>query len=72
MRITLDDPTVVPDLLDYLRAKSHVVADQVGPAELEVSLLGSRNLAARRLELDLMIEAWRAAHRQSARVIAIE
>ena len=51
MRIELDDPTAVPDLLDFLRRRPHVVAEQVGERELEVSLLGSRHSAGRRLEL---------------------
>jgi hypothetical protein len=39
-----------------------VIADQVGPNEVEVSLLGSMNGPKRRLELDLMLQLWRASH----------
>jgi hypothetical protein len=71
MRIELDDPTAVPDLLDFLRRRPHVVADQVGERVLEVSLLGSRNLAGRRLELELLVQVWRAASGQRAQIVAI-
>jgi hypothetical protein len=61
MRIEVDDPALVPDLLAFLREHPYVIAEQVGPRELEVSQLGSGNAAARRLELDLLLQAWRAA-----------
>ena len=61
MRIEVDDPALVPDLLAFLRERPYVIAEQVGPRELEVSQLGSGNAEARRLELDLLLQAWRAA-----------
>jgi hypothetical protein len=39
-----------------------VIADQIGPNEVEVSLLGSMNSPKRRLELDLMLQLWRTQH----------
>ena len=71
MRIELDDPTAVPDLLDFLRRRAHVVADQIGERELEVSLLGSRNTAGRRLELELLVQVWRATSGLDAQIVAI-
>ena len=62
MQIHISDHTLVPSLLDFLRERVHVIADQVGPNEVEVSLLGSMNGAKRRLELDLMLQLWRASH----------
>jgi len=45
------------------RAAAHVDAqDRLGPVEVEVSQLGSMNAAARRLELDRLLEVWRASH----------
>ncbi len=41
-----------------------MIADQIGPNEVEVSSLGSMNAPKRRLELDLMLQLWRAAHEQ--------
>ena len=72
MRVEIEDPAVLPDLLEYLRTHAHVVADQVGPLQLEVSLLGSRNNAARRLELELLVQAWRAARGRATRVTPID
>ena len=65
MRLEVSDPAVVPSLLEFLRALPHVVVDQVGPRELEVSQLGSMNAEARRLDLDLLLQAWRAAHQDA-------
>ena len=62
MRIQLSDPHLLPSLLEFLRARFHVVAEQVAFDEVEVSLLGSKSTAERRLELDLLLQAWRAAH----------
>jgi hypothetical protein len=64
MQIHVSDPTLVPSLLEFLRERVHVIADQIGPSEVEVSLLGSMNMPKRRLELDLMLQLWRAAHDQ--------
>lgn len=64
MQIHVSEPTLVPSLLAFLRERVHVIADQIGPNEVEVSLLGSMNTPKRRLELDLMLQLWRAAHEQ--------
>ena len=57
MQIHISDHTLVPSLLAFLHERVHVIADQVGPNEVEVSLLGSMNGPKRRLELDLMLQA---------------
>ena len=62
MRIRVSDPELVPDLLAFLRERVHVTASRTGPLEVEVSQLGSANASARRLELDLMLQTWRASH----------
>jgi hypothetical protein len=62
MRIQLSDIQLVPDLLAYLRGHVHVNAASVGPAEIEVSQLGSQDAEGRRLELDLMLQVWKASH----------
>jgi hypothetical protein len=71
MRIELDDPTAVSDLLTFLRRRPHVVAAQVGTHELEVSLLGSRNSAGRRLKLELLVQVWQAASGANPKIVAI-
>jgi hypothetical protein len=65
MKIHVSDPTLVPSLLAFLQERVHVIADQVGPNEIEVSLLGSMNTAKRRLELDLMLQLWRSANERA-------
>ena len=46
-----------------------MVVEQIGPNEVEVSQLGSMNADARRLELDLLVHAWRTANSQAAATI---
>lgn len=62
MRIQLSDSQLVPSLLAFLRENAHVIADHVGPQEIEVSQLGSLHAAGRRLELDLLLQVWRTSH----------
>ena len=62
MRIYLTDRNLVPSLLAFMRGHVHVTADRVGPQEIEVSQLGSQHAAGRRLELDLLLQTWRASH----------
>jgi hypothetical protein len=62
MRIQVSDPEVVPSLLAFLTGHVHVNAQQVGPTEVEISQLGSMNARGRRLELDLMLQVWRASN----------
>ena len=66
MRIHLSDPELVPSLLAFLRERVHVVAEQIAPNEVEVSLLGSKSTSERRLELDLLLQVWRASHEEVA------
>ena len=65
MRIHVSDRELVASLLAFLRERVHVVAEQVAPNEIEVSLLGSKSARERRLELDLLLQAWRASHEQA-------
>ena len=62
MRIHVSDPDLVPSLLAFLLEHVHVTAERVGVVEIEVSQLGSLNAEGRRLELDLMLQVWRASH----------
>jgi len=62
MRIHLSDRDLIPSLLAFLREHVHVTADLAGPHEIEVSQLGSQHAAGRRLELDLLLQVWRASH----------
>jgi hypothetical protein len=61
MRVEINDPELVPSLLAFLRERVHLNADRLGPLEVEVSQLGSMNIEARRVELDLLLQVWRAS-----------
>ena len=63
MRLRLSDPSLIPELLDFLQSTPDVVVDVVAEDEVEVSLLGSYALDAMRMELYLRVRAWEAARR---------
>jgi hypothetical protein len=69
MRISVSEPELVPSLLSFLRERVHVTAEQVGVNEIEISQLGSMNAEARRLELDLLLQLWRASHEHARTAI---
>jgi hypothetical protein len=58
MRLYVSDSYYLPDLRAYLGRYRHAVVTEVGTNELEVSLLGSFNDAAMRMELYLLVRAW--------------
>ena len=66
MRLRLSDPSLISDLLEFLRSRPDVIVDVVDDDEVEVSLVGSYALDAMRMELYLRIRAWEAARRASA------
>lgn len=60
MRITIDQPELLPDLVEFLEQRGDTVVRQVDDTVLEVNLLGSMSDDAMRIELDLRIGIWRA------------
>jgi hypothetical protein len=60
MRVKIDTHSHAPRLVAFLASRIDCVVEQVGPDEIEVSLLGSMNARARRRELAQRLEAWRA------------
>jgi len=70
MRLRLNDPSLIPELLDFLQSTPDVVVDVVAENEVEVSLLGSYALDAMRMELYLRVRAWEAG--RAARGVAVE
>jgi hypothetical protein len=71
MRLRLSDPSLVPDLIDYLESTPDVVVDVVGEGEIEVSLMGSYALDAMRMELYLRVRAWEAARSPSRDLVEL-
>lgn len=50
------------DLVEFLRADASAVVERVSDNEVEVTLLGSYQEAALRMEVFLRLRAWEAAH----------
>jgi hypothetical protein len=57
MRIRLDSPALVDDLMRALTQRSDVVVDRVGDCELEVALIGSFHDGGEAI-LEREIDAW--------------
>jgi len=58
MRVRIDSTELLDDLMAFLGEDADAVVEPVSPDELEVSLLGSRNTDAMRIELYLRVRAW--------------
>ena len=65
MRLRVSNPALLPDLLEFLRSRVDVVAEEVSDDEVEVSLVGSYNSDAQRMELYLRVRAWEAGRRST-------
>lgn len=65
MRIVISSADLLDELLEFLRAEPSAVVEQVSESEVEVSLLGSYQEEALRMELYLRLRAWEVAHRAS-------
>jgi hypothetical protein len=62
MRVRIDDPELLPDLVTALTARLDAVVETVGERELEVGLLGSRTQPHARIELQRRLRRWTARH----------
>src|SRR5438105_14068743 len=58
-------PALIPDLLEFLRSRVDVVAEEVSDNEVDVSLVGSYNADAMNIELYLRVRAWEAGRRST-------
>ena len=65
MRIRLSSADLMGELVRFLQAEPSAVVEQVSDDEVEISLLGSYQEDALRMELYLRLRAWEAAHRAS-------
>jgi hypothetical protein len=61
LKILLSDAEYLDELVAYL-VREGCIVEQVGPNLVEVSRLSSVRHDQARMELDLYLEAWRAAH----------
>jgi hypothetical protein len=58
VKVRVDDPALLPDLVSVLLGRVDTVVTRAGYDLLEVSLLGSRNPEADIAELEARLEAW--------------
>jgi hypothetical protein len=70
--IRLSDPGMLDDLVADLRSRADLVVAPVGEDTVEVSLLGSYNLEAMRMAIDLRVRAWEAAQHAAGRLIRVD
>jgi hypothetical protein len=61
MRVRVSDPAFTDDLAEQLRSRSDAVVEKISEDELEVSLVGSLDVATMQMEIYLRIRAWEAA-----------
>ena len=58
VKVRVDDPALLPDLVSVLLGRVDTVVTRTGDDLLEVSLLGSRNPEADVAELEARLQAW--------------
>jgi hypothetical protein len=64
MRIRVQEAADLPGLVAFLREREYV-ADEIGPNTIEVYRLSSVRHNRVRVELDLYLRAWHAAHTEA-------
>jgi len=70
VRVRLSSADLLDELLEFLRAEPGAVVEPVSDDEVEVSLLGSFQQDALRMQLELRLRAWEAT--QPARGVRVE
>lgn len=68
LKLRLADPSLTPALADYLRARPNLVVDAYDDGTVDVGVLGS-HADGGRLDVELYLRAWEAAHRTSVEII---
>ena len=69
MKILLSDAAFLDELVAYLEIEGCIV-EQIGPNLVEVSRLSSVRSDHARMELDLFLQAWKAANPEAeARIL---
>jgi len=70
--ITINDPGLVDNLLDDLRNRGDVLAEEIGPGRVRVSVLGSYSAEGMRIAIYLQVRAWEAAQRARGLDVQVE
>jgi len=55
MRVRVTDPAAAAKLVEFLTARADAIVEQISDVEVDVSLLGSYNADAMRMQLYLLI-----------------
>jgi hypothetical protein len=61
MRVRVSDPVFTDELAEHLRSRSDAIVERTSEGELEVSLVGSLDVATMQMEIYLRIRAWESA-----------
>jgi hypothetical protein len=72
MRVCVTDPAALPDLTTFLVSWTDTTAEQIADGTLEVTLLGSHDLDAMRMQLYLRIRTWEAVRRGTGTEVEID
>jgi hypothetical protein len=70
--IRLNDPALADDLLVDLRSRGDVLAEEIGPGAIRVSVLGSYSADGMRVAIYLRVRAWEAAKRAKGVDVRVE
>jgi hypothetical protein len=72
MRVRITDPAALPDLMKFLASWTDATVEQIADGMLEVSLLGSHDVEAMRMQLYLRVRSWEATRRGTAVKVEID
>lgn len=70
--IRITDPALVGDLLADLRSRGDVLAEEIEPGAIRVSVLGSYSADGMRVAVYLRVRAWEAAKRAEGIDVQVE
>ena len=70
--ISLSDPSLVDDLLVDLRSRGDILAEEISPGRVRVSVLGSYSAEGMRIAIYLQVRAWEAAQRARGVDVQVE
>ena len=72
MRVRVSDAAFTDEVAEFLRSRPDSVVEKIATDELEVSLVGSLDPSAMRMEIYLRVRAWEStAQDQNVRVEVI-
>ncbi|HUK97117.1 MAG TPA: hypothetical protein VLV46_05630 [Gaiellaceae bacterium] len=70
--LRLNDPALADDLLVELRSHGDILAEEIGPGSIRVSVLGSYSAEGMRVAIYLHVRAWEAAQRAKGIDVRVE